>query len=237
MLSIDPKEAGIEIIEPVKIRRSIELPDALKHKYRLLEKQFFLELDSGDKIHMPTAAALHNKLQQFSNGAVYDNPENPKDKTWHQIHDYKLQELESIINENANEPILVGYMYEHDVVRMESWFPQGQRLNNPSSINDFEEGRLILGFGHPASIAHALNFQYACALVVWFGLPWSLELYEQFNGRVARQGQTRGVRIIHLVGRSTIDDRMVSALKDRAKTQDEVIAVMRRHYHEGRAFA
>ena len=231
-MSIDNKTAGIEVPKRINLIRSVELPDKEKATYKKLEEEFFYELDADNKINVASAVAIHQKLMQFSNGAIYDNPENKKDRKHHVIHNFKIDELENIRDENPNENMLVAYMFSSDVIRLQERFPNAVKLDTKEKINDFENGKIKMGLAHPASIGHGLNFQYNCSMVVWFGVPWSLELYQQFNGRVDRQGQSQGVRIIHIITKGAIDYRIVDGLKAKAQTQDELVAYIIKHYKE-----
>ena len=229
-MSINNKTAGFESPKRINLIRSVQLPDKEKAAYKKLEKEFFYELDIDNRINVASAVAVHQKLMQFSNGAIYDNPENKKNRKHHVIHDFKLDELESIHDENSNENMLIAYMFASDVIRLQDRFPDAIKLDTKEKINDFENGKIKMALAHPASIGHGLNFQYHCSMIVWFGVPWSLELYQQFNARVDRQGQAEVIRIIHIITKGAIDYRIVDGLRAKAKTQDELIAHIIKHY-------
>lgn len=173
-------------------------------QYKKLEKDFIIELQSGD-VTAINAAALTGKLLQFCQGAVYD-----ENKQVHHIHDLKIEALQELVEENPGEPLLVAYQFRHDLERLQRAFPQSVSLDkNPETVDRWNRGEIPILLAHPASAGHGLNLQHGGSIAVWFGLTWSLELYLQFNARLHRQGQRNTVRIVHIVTDSGIE-RVIS---------------------------
>ena len=170
------------------------------------------------------AAVLAGKLQQVCNGAIYKDEE----KNFHVLHDAKIEALREIIEDNPNENLLVAYQFKHDLARLKDAFPDARVLDKGQTvIDEWNNGQIKLLLAHPASAGHGLNLQRGGAVIVWFGLSWSLELYDQFCGRLHRQGQTRPVRIIHLVASGCIDDRVMDAIAAKAKTQTDLLNALK----------
>lgn len=186
---------------------SVKMSPAEEKKYRQMKKEQLLKLD-GQEIVALTAAAVANKLLQMANGAVYD-----EDKKYVHIHDRKLEVLEEVIDTNS-EPILVFYNFKHDFERLKEYFKKEnpRTLETSNDIRDWNEGKIKLLLAHPASVGHGLNIQAGGHIIVWFGLTWSLELYQQANARLDRQGQKDSVIVHHLVTEGTIDETVMKAL-------------------------
>jgi SNF2 family DNA or RNA helicase len=204
----------------------IILPPAVKKQYDSFEREFLLALDDYE-VEAVNAAALANKLLQICNGTIYTDDKG----SWAELHSAKLDTLADIIDDNPSENILVGYNYKADLERLLKRFPQAQVLDkNPDTIARWNAGEIPLLLAHPASAGHGLNLQNGGALMVWFGLNWSLELYQQFVARLHRQGQTRPCRVVHLVAEGCLDERVMAAIAGKAKTQNELItAIKKRH--------
>lgn len=198
-------------VVPVKLQ-----PVAMK-KYNELEKELVLSIDETD-IVANTAASLSGKLLQMANGAVYD-----ENKEVVHIHDEKLDALEEIIDCNAGKSVMVFYYFKHDLARLKERFPNAKELDTADDIHDWNAGKIPLLLVHPASAGHGLNLQHGGHIVVWFGLTWSLELYQQANKRLHRPGQSEPVMIHHLVARGTIDEDVMRALKDKSVGQDTMM--------------
>jgi len=179
-----------------------------------------LTVEGGVDIQAPSAAGLANKLLQMCNGAIYD-----ADKNVHELHSSKIEVLKELIEDNPSENFLVAYNYKSDLIRLKKAFPHGKVVSKSGDeIRDWNQGRIKLLFAHPASAGHGLNMQHGGSCIIWFGLNWSLELYQQFNARVNRQGQTKPVRIIHIVAKGCIDEKVLKALESKADTQDKLMA-------------
>ena len=194
----------------------VQMDEKQEKLYKKLETEMLLSFDEGD-IDAVNAAALSNKLLQMANGAVYD--ENGKVKV---IHDKKLDVLEDLI-EGANEkPILVFYGYKHDKERIIKRFKAGE-INTSEDINLWNSGKMKIAIAHPASAGHGLNLQLGGSIVIWFGLTWSLELYEQANARLYRQGQKETVVIHHIICSGTIDEQVIKVIEKKQIGQNELI--------------
>lgn len=165
-----------------------------------------------------SAAVLANKLLQMANGSVYDD----QGSVFH-IHDEKLDALESIVEEAAGSPVLVFYNYKHDLVRLKKRFPQGRELKDNHDISSWNNGEIPILFVHPASAGHGLNLQEGGHIIAWFGLPWSLELYQQANARLYRQGQEQSVIIHHIITEGTYDEKVLQVLSSKDATQKSLL--------------
>jgi len=204
----------------------IEMPDNLRAKYDKMEKEFFLRMDSGTEVEMFNQASLTNKCLQFSNGAMYPVAGMP---LWEAIHDLKLEALEDIIDEANGSPILCSYAYRSDAERIMTKFKSIRPINLTecktekdlvNAMARWKSGDCRLMIGHPASMGHGIDgLQDSGHILVWFGLNWSLDLYEQFNARVRRQGQGAPVMCHRILMRDTLDQAQALALDDKAQTQ------------------
>ena len=208
---------------PGQIYEDIELtPSAqLLRKYRQFERDAVLEVLDGDEIMAGTAAALTNKLLQFANGAIYD-----MDGQAHELHTVKLDALEELVEEAGGDPVLVLYAYKHDADRIRKRIPC-RSLDTSADIDDWNAGKIPVALAHPASIGHGLNLQEGGHITIWFGLTWSLELYQQANERLNRPGQTQVCRVYHLILKGTHDERVLQALKNKDKGQAAAIEALR----------
>ena len=204
----------------------IEMPADLRVRYDRMEKEFFLKLDSGAEVEMFNQASLTNKCLQFSNGAMYPVAGMP---LWEAVHDLKLEALEDIIDEANGSPILCSYAYRSDAERIMTKFKHLRPINltecktESSLINAMHRwkiGDCSLMIGHPASMGHGIDgLQKNGHIVVWFGLNWSLDLYDQMNARVRRQGQGAPVICHRIMMQDTLDQAQALALDQKATTQ------------------
>lgn len=207
----------------------VEFDAKLRKQYKQFEEDKIMEIvESEVEVTAMGAAALVNKLLQFCNGAVYD-----EDKTYHVVHDLKLDALEEIL-ENDDKPLLVAYTYQHDKERIMQRFKKYKpvALSGNKDIEAWNRGEIRMMVMHPASGGHGLNLQYGGNTIVWFGLNWSLELYEQFNARLDRQGQTNGVVIHHIVAKSTYDESVIKSLKEKSRVQDSLMEAVKLKINE-----
>lgn len=170
-----------------------------------------------EEIDAVNAAVLSGKLLQMANGAVYDS-----ENKAHVIHDKKLDALEDLIEGANGKPVLVAYWYKHDLERIKDRFPVRQ-IQSSKDIEDWNNGSVPIAVIHPASAGHGLNLQSGGSTLVWFGLTWSLELYQQTNARLYRQGQRDTVIVHHIITKNTIDEDVMLALTKKEKTQDGLI--------------
>ena len=197
-------------------------PPALLKKYKQFERDRVLEcLDEDGEVVAGTAAALTNKLLQFANGAIYD-----LDGQVHQLHDIKLDALEELVEAAGGDPVLVLYAYQHDADRIRQRI-DCRALDTPDDIDAWNRGEIPVALAHPASIGHGLNLQDGGHIIIWFGLTWSLELYQQANERLNRPGQKNVCRIYHLVLEGTHDGRVLTALQNKDKGQAAAIEALR----------
>ena len=178
-------------------------------------------------IDAKNASVLCGKLAQLSNGAVYTD----NGQVAH-IHDRKLDALEDLIESAGGNPLLVAYWFQHDLWRMKERFPDLRVLRSSEDIRDWNAGKIPLAAIHPASAGHGLNLQAGGSTLVWFGLTWSLELYQQTNARLWRQGQKAETVVIHhLVTEGTIDERILQALKGKDHSQDRLIEAVKAQFN------
>lgn len=208
---------------PGQIYEDIELtfPPALLKRYKQFEKDAVLEVLDGNEIMAGSAAVLTSKLLQFANGAVYD-----MDGQAHEVHSVKLDALEELVEEAGGDPVLVLYAFKHEAERIRQRIPC-RSLDTSDDIAAWNRGETPVALAHPASIGHGLNLQYGGHITIWFGLTWSLELYQQANERLNRPGQTNVCRVYHLVMRGTHDERVLASLKNKENGQDAAIEALR----------
>lgn len=192
----------------------VELDKKAFGYYKRLEKEAIIELSDNDVILANSAASASNKLQQIADGAVYTEK-----KDYVEIHDSKLEALEDLIEAANGQPVMVFYQFKHDKERIENRF-ETRSIENEKDVKDWNEGKIPILLAHPASIGHGLNLQHGGHIIIWFGLTWSLELYQQANDRLYRQGQAKTVMVYHIVAKGTIDTGMIKALNSKKRGQD-----------------
>lgn len=205
---------------------SVKMSESEKEKYKELKEELILEVQDTE-ITAANAAALSNKLCQMSNGAIYDD-----DGEIIPIHNRKLDALEDIIESANGKPVLVAYWFKHDRTRIaERLHKLGivyQEIKSAESIKKWNSGKLQAALIHPASAGHGLNLQSGGNFLVWFGLTWSLELYQQTNARLWRQGQqSETVVIQHIVTKGTVDEKILKALKGKDETQTALMTAVK----------
>lgn len=197
-------------------------PPALLKRYKRFERDKVMEcLDEHGQIVAGTEAALTNKLLQFANGAIYDT-----DGRAHEIHDIKLDALEELLEAAGGEPVLVLYAYKHDADRIRQRI-SCRTLDTSEDIDAWNRGEIPVAIAHPASIGHGLNLQDGGHIIVWYGLTWSLELYQQANERLNRPGQKNVCRVYHLILEGTHDERVLRALSNKDKGQAAALEALR----------
>ena len=203
----------------------LRMPDSLKAQYDSFERDKVLELMNGledetAQVSVVNAAALSNKLLQFANGAVYD-----ENRDVHPVHDIKLEALKEIVEDANGQSVLVAWTYQFDRDRIKEALKayKPRELKNNKDIDEWNAGKIQVLLAHPASAGHGLNLQAGGHIVVWFGQTWSLELYQQFNARLYRQGQTSGVVIHHLVLQGSHDEDVIRALKSKNTKQNALM--------------
>lgn len=199
---------------------AVRLDDKERKTYERMKADMVVQL-GGKEIDAANAAALSGKLLQMANGAVYDS-----DRKIVNLHDRKLDALEDLIEGANGKPIMVAYWYKHDLERIKARFDV-REIKSSSDIVDWNDGKISVAVIHPASAGHGLNLQAGGSTLVWFGLTWSLELYQQTNARLYRQGQKDTVVIHHIVAEGTIDENVVAALSHKNKTQAALIEAVK----------
>lgn len=196
----------------------VELPPKAMEAYTTFEREQVIELINSDEpLTAASAAALGNKLQQMASGQVYDS-----DRKVIDVHDEKIEKLKEIVEASNGEPVLVAYAFKHEQARIMEALKEfkPRKLETAQDIADWNEAKVPLMVAHPASIGHGINIQKGGHILVWFGMTWSLELYQQFNARLYRQGQMKPVMIHHIVAKNTIDEKIIKALEGKKQTQD-----------------
>lgn len=189
--------------------------------YNQLKKDMLVHVD-GEVIDAGSAATLSNKLLQLSSGAIY--ADEARTVT---VHSQKIDALEDIIEAANGHTVLVAYWFKHELERLLRHFPQGRLLSTAEDMSDWCSGKIPLAFIHPASAGHGLNLQSGGHILVWHTVPWSLELYEQTNARLFRQGQTEPVSIIHIEAANTIDQQVIKSLETKNQTQSALIEAVK----------
>ena len=208
----------LKMPERVQNRVVVRMDDREREIYDRMKADLIVQI-KGQEIDAVNAAALSGKLCQMANGASYT-----EDHSVVQIHDQKLDALEDLIEGANGKPLLVAYWFKHDLARIQKRFPQAREIRTSKDITDWNAGDIPVALIHPASAGHGLNLQAGGNTLVWFGLTWSLELYQQTNARLWRQGQTAGTVIIHhIITEDTIDERIMDALERKDKTQSALI--------------
>lgn len=200
----------------------VYMDETQKAEYLQFEKEQVMKLAEGGTVSAVNAAVLSGKLLQFANGAVYNDGD---DGAWTPMHDKKLEALEEIVEVAAGEPVLVFYNYKHDLsrilARLRRFNPK--TINSTSDVIKWNSGQILVLLAHPASAGHGLNLQAGGRTIVWFGLNWSLELYQQANARLDRQGQTKPVKVYHITTQGTIDTDVMRALAEKSAGQQGLI--------------
>lgn len=214
----------LELPDRIDLTVELDLPDKVMDAYLDFEKTLLAQLPEGEEIEAVNAAVLANKLLQYCNGTLYTDDVG----NWSELHTAKLDALEELIEENPGENVLIAYNYKADLERIQKRFPKARVLDkDPETVEQWNRGEIPLLLAHPASAGHGLNLQRGGSMIVWFGLNWSLELYQQFNARLHRQGQDKPVRIIHLAVNGGIDQRVLSVLADKDAGQAALLSALK----------
>ena len=222
-ITISMKAADhLKMPELINTKYMVHLSDKEKKKYEDMKAELVLALPEGE-ITAANAASLSNKLSQMANGAVYAD-----DESILSVHERKLDALEDIIESANGKPLLVAYWFKHDLMRIEQRLNEKkipfQKLDTDASMKRWNKGELPVALIHPASAGHGLNLQSGGSTLVWFGITWSLDLYQQTVARLYRQGQeSRTVTIIHILTQGTVDEKIMKALADKDSTQSALI--------------
>ena len=207
----------LQMPELITSQYEVQLSEDEERRYEELKADFILELPEGE-ITAANAASLTGKLSQLANGAIYDDEGNIVE-----FHDRNLDALEDIIESANGKPLLVAYWFKHDLQRIKKRFDV-REIKTSKDIIDWNNGDIPVAVIHPASAGHGLNLQAGGSTLIWFGLTWSLELYQQTNARLWRQGQSSGTVVIeHIITKGTIDERILKALSLKEVSQNALI--------------
>jgi SNF2 family DNA or RNA helicase len=198
----------------------VEMDKTDIQRYQKFKKEMVLTLEDKE-IDAINAASLSNKLLQMANGSVYD-----ENKASHTIHDKKLDALDELIEEANGKPVLVAYWFQSDLERIKKRM-KVREIKSSQDIEDWNKGKIPVALIHPASAGHGLNLQTGGAVLTWFSLTWSLELYQQTNARLYRQGQKQTVVIHHLMTKGTIDEDVMKAIKRKERTQEALMSAVK----------
>ena len=211
----------LELPDRIDVIDLVKLDDLALKKYRTMERDWLLEL-KGEPITAVSAAAVTNKLLQISNGGIYD-----ENRQAVHVHTAKLDTLADLIEAANGSPVLVFYNFRFDEANLLKRFPEAVVLKGEKEISDWNKGRIPVLLAHPASAGHGLNLQDGGHQIIWYGMPWSLELYQQANGRLHRQGQQHPVVVHHLVCEGTMDEQVVRILNDKRQGQDALLEAVK----------
>lgn len=227
-------EDYLDVPERIDNIININLSETTTKNYKELEKDLVLELEGND-ITAANAAVLTNKLLQMSNGAMYSENKNVVE-----IHEEKLKALLDIVEASNGKPVLIFYSFKHDFDRITKFLKSKKLkavgLGDSKDIKKWNEGEIPILLVHPASAGHGLNLQYGGNIIVWFGLTWSLELYQQANARLHRQGQKEKVIIHHLVSKGTVDEDVMKALGDKEVNQNTLLEAVKARLKEYKSY-
>ena len=226
-ITISMKAADhLKMPELISAEYTVQLSEKEREKYDHLKKELVLSTEDNE-VTAANAASLTNKLSQMANGAVYSD-----DESIIEIHDRKLDALEDIIESMNGKPLLIAYWFKHDLERIRKQFDV-REIKSSEDISDWNSGKIPVALIHPASAGHGLNLQSGGSALVWFGLTWSLELYQQTNARLWRQGQSADTVVIqHIIAKGTIDEQIMKVLKSKDTTQAALITAVKAEVHK-----
>ena len=217
-------EDWLKLPERVNVMHEIELGETLMKKYQKFEREKLMELESSEALVASNAGVLAGKLTQFTSGAIYK-----EDKSCTIVHEVKLQALEDLVEASNGQPILIFYNFQHDKVRIKEQLKSYdiREIKSEKDIDDWNAGKVEILLAHPAAMGHGLNMQDGGHIIVWYSLTWDLELYQQANARLHRQGQKKSVLIHHLIAKGTIDEDIIKKLTDKAAQQNDLIEAVK----------
>ena len=208
----------IKLPDRLDLIQYITLPKKVLLEYKAFEKSLLATLPDGEELTASNEAILANKLLQYASGFLYDN-----DKVAHSLHDYKINALAEYMD-TITENVILAYNYKHELELFKKTFKYAKILTKDDQlVQEWNEGKIKLLLAHPASCGHGLNLQKGGNVIVWYGLPWSLELYHQLNGRLHRQGQDKPVRIVHFIVKETYDEKVKDRLALRNHMQEYLL--------------
>ncbi len=213
-------EDYLELPDRIDVTDHVVLGPEARAAYKQMEDEWLLPLVDAD-ITAGAAVAVTGKLMQITNGAAYDENGVARD-----IHDHKLDKLEDLIEAANGQPVLIFYSFKHDLARIQKRFG-ARHLQTAADIADWNAGKIPVLAAHPASAGHGLNLQDGGHQIIWFGLPWSLELYQQANARLHRQGQKHPVVVHHIIAEDTIDEQVLAVLGGKAGCQNALLEAVK----------
>lgn len=236
-LSVRPED-WVQLREPIRVTLKVELPPKVRKLYRDMEREMFMAI-SGHEIEAVNAAAKTIKCLQLANGAVYVDPladgdNHPKARQFIEVHDAKLEALQSVIEEAAGMPVIVAYQFKSDLARLMKAFPQGRHLKTEQDEDDFKAGRIPVLFAHPASAGHGIDeFQDVTNIIAFFGHWWDMELRDQIIGRIGamrqyQSGHDRPLFIYDIVAEDTVDELVLARHDSKRGVQDLLMESMKR---------
>jgi hypothetical protein len=190
--------------------------------YKEMEREHVLSLVDDDDVSALNAAALAGKLLQLANGSIYND-----DGEIVVVHNEKIERLKELVETNEGKPMLVFYNFKHDLQSIKEAFPKAVELKTDDDVAEWNKGNIQMLLAHPASAGYGLNLQAGGNIIVWYGLTWSLEQYQQANARLHRQGQTQPVIIHHLVTKGTMDEQVMKALERKEAGQDALLEAIK----------
>jgi SNF2 family DNA or RNA helicase len=209
-------EDYLDMPDRIDVTDTVVLGPKARAAYETMEQEWILTM-AGTDITAGAAVAVTGKLMQITNGAAYN-----EDGEATEIHTHKLDRLEDLIEAANGQPVLIFYSFKHDLARIQKRF-DARQLQTAQDIADWNAGRIPVLAAHPASAGHGLNLQDGGHQIIWFGLPWSLELYQQANARLHRQGQKHPVVIHHIIAEDTIDEQVMAVLEGKAESQSALL--------------
>lgn len=229
-------EDYLDLKKPVPLKTKIKLSEEQMALYRQMEKDMLVTLPSGVEIEAETAAALVQKLAQMTSGVIYETVLDDvgdgnfkKRRVVHHLHDFKIEKLVELVEEAQGEPLLVAYWHESSLRRLQKAFPKAVAMDKDGKcIKAWNSGKIPMLLVHPQGAGHGLNLQYGGRRIVLFDIPWSLELYLQLIGRLARQGQKFVVLIHHFIAEGTIDEDIVEALSEKRSEQELLFYLLKK---------
>jgi len=225
-------DTGLQVDEPIINEIQVELPPAARDMYRSMEKDMFAQI-ARDGVEAVNAAGRTNKCLQLANGAIYLSDEEERGQ-WREVHDAKLDALQSVIEEANGAPVLVAYNFKSDLTRLQKAFPKARVLDsNPQTIDDWNAGKIDLLFAHPASAGHGLNLAEGGNILVFFGVNWNLEEHQQIIERIGpmrqkQAGLDRPVFVHLILARGTVDYMVLDRLRGKRSVQDILLEAMKR---------
>jgi len=241
-LTLDPKD-WFKLDAPIVNTLYVDLPPAARKNYREMERAFFTKIKNHE-IETFSAAGKSQKLLQFCNGAAYldpsvENEDDPKARAWVEVHEEKIQALESVVNEAGGMPILVAYHFKSDLARLKKAFPQGRHISKKTDEDDFKAGKIPVAFVHPQSIGHGVDgFQHVTNIIVFFGFWWGAGPYLQVIERIGpmrqmQAGLKRPCFVHHIAARDTIDEDVIECLNSKRSVSDILIEALKRRNSDG----